>query len=154
MTNLREGESPSARRLQARAAKSAIRRAQQIYDADAAREELDSIQDPTERSLRQASMRQASQAEMDYIASALSELIPTNSLVATERRTTRIKQFRKTYKRSSNHEIIIDFADKEGSPSVNSLLERQDDAMPDDEFVKEWFRRQQQEDDDDSTVLV
>ena len=154
MTDLKEGERPSARRLQARAAKSAIKRAQQIYNAEATRLELNAINDPVERSRRQVAMRQASDAEMAHIAAALSNLIPTDSLLDTKRQT-KIQRFKRNYKRSSSHEIIVDSPDDESSSSVNSLLGRTENTtQSDEEFVKEFMKRQQEEDEDDSTVLV
>lgn len=153
MTELKDGEPPSARRLQARAAKSAIKRAQEIYDAAAAQKELDSIKDPKERSRKQAAMRRAAEAEMAYIASTLSELIPTG-LRLDRKRQTKIQQFvKRHYKPSSSHEIIVDSPIDESS-SLNSLLGRPDDTETDEEFVEAWLKRQQEDDGDDLTVLV
>ena len=153
MTELKAEEHPSARRLQARAAKSAIKRAQEIYDAAAAQKELDSIQDPRERSRKQAAMRRAAEAEMAYIATALSELIPTD-LQFDRNRQMKIQQLvRRHYKPSSSHEIIVDSPVDESS-SLDSLLGRPDDSETDEEFVEAWLKRQQQDDGEDSTVLV
>jgi hypothetical protein len=155
-TELKDGERPSARRLQARAAKSAVKRAQEIYDATAAQKELDSIKDPKERSRKQASMRRATEAEMAYIASTLSDLIPTDLGLDTKRQT-KIQQFAKKrdYKRSSSHEIIIEDSPMADSSSLNSLLGKPDDDETDEEFVEAWLKRQHEVDDDDvSTALV
>lgn len=75
-SDLKDGERPSARRLQARAAKSAIKRAQEIFDAQAVEEELDSLSNTEERDLKKES-RRATEAELSYIASALADLIST-----------------------------------------------------------------------------
>jgi hypothetical protein len=155
-TELKDGERPSARRLQARAGKSAVKRAQEIYDAAAAQKELDSVEDPKERSRKQAAMRRATEVEMAYIASTLSNLIPTDLGLDTKR-PTKIQQFAKKrdYKRSSSHEMIIEENPTADSSSLNSLLGQPDDNETDEEFVEAWLKRQQGEDDDDvSTALV
>lgn len=154
MSKLKDGERPSARRLQARAAKSAIRRAQQIYDAQAARDELDSIDNVEERELKKAELRRAMEAEMAYLASQLSELIPTGLLLENKDRQTKIQPF-KRYKKMSSHEIIVE---GDASSSLESLFGKtnDDEDQTDEEFVEAWMKRLQSsiDDEDDSTVLV
>lgn len=159
MTELKSGETPSPRRLQARAAKSAIRRVQDIYNAEAAREQLDSIKDPAERRKQSADLRQKAEEEITFLARRLSDLIPTDSTLDPGR-PTQVKQFvRRDFKRSSNHEMIVG----SDSASVDSLLDRRttdddDSTEIDNDFVEEWLERQAQLGDDgdeeDSMVLV
>ena len=153
MSKLKDGERPSARRLQARAAKSAIRRAQKIYDAQEARDVLDPIDNVEERERKKAELRRAMDAEMAYLASQLSELIPTDLVLENKERQTKIQQF-KRYKKISSHEMIV-----EGDPtssSLESLFGKTNDSdQTDEEFVEAWMKRQQSiDDEDDSTVLV
>lgn len=151
-SKLKKGQRPSARRLQARAAKSAINRAQTIYDAQIAREELDSIENEEERDLKKTELRRTAKAEMDYLASQLSELIPTDLVLENKDRQTKIQQFKRGYKKSSSHELIVE---GDTSSSIQSLFgNADDDEQSDDEFVEAWMKRQQEQDEDDSTVLV
>ncbi|KAI2506472.1 hypothetical protein MHU86_7987 [Fragilaria crotonensis] len=66
---------PSPRRLQARAAKSAILRLQDIYDI-AIETDLDSIKDHKQRLAMKAEMRKREEAEKSYLARQMTELIP------------------------------------------------------------------------------
>ena len=66
---------PSPRRLQARAAKSAILRLQDIYDS-AIEMDLDSIKDPERKLAMKAEMRKREEAEKSYLARQMTELIP------------------------------------------------------------------------------
>jgi len=155
VSELKEGERPSARRLQARAAKSAIKRAQEIYDTNSIQVELDSINDPEERERKKAELRRKTDAEIAYIASALADLVPTDLVLKNKERRTKIQQFRRSYKKSSSHEMIVD-SPSFASSSIQSLFGKPDDTEQSDvEFVEAWLRRQQQEEDqDNSTVLV
>lgn len=75
MDPLPEGAEPSARRLQTRAAKSAIMRVQAIYDSTL-EVDLDVINDFNERETIKAELRQREQAEKEYLARQMTELIP------------------------------------------------------------------------------
>jgi hypothetical protein len=153
MSKLKDGERPSARRIQARAAKSAIRRAQKIYDAQAARDALESIDNVEERELKKAELRRAVEAEIAYLASQLSELIPTDLVLENRERQTKIQQF-KRYKKMSSHEMIVE---GDTSSSLESLFGKtnDDEDETDEEFVEAWMKRQQNiDDEDDSTVLA
>ena len=66
---------PSPRRLQARAAKSAILRLQNIYDT-AIELDIDSIDDYKERLAMKAEVRQREEAEKSFLARQMTELIP------------------------------------------------------------------------------
>lgn len=155
MSDLKVGAKPSARRLQARAAKSAVKRAQAIYDAKAAQAELDAIDNVEERELKKAELRRATDAEIAYIASQLAGLIPTDLVLQNKDRQTKIEQFRRSYKPSSPHEIIVD-SYSDPSSSIQSLFgKRNETEQSDEEFVEAWLKRQQEEEDqDDSTILV
>lgn len=154
VSKLKKGQRPSSRRLQARAAKSAIRRVQSIYDAQKVRKELDSIENENDRSLKKAELRRASDAEIAYLASQLSELIPADLILENKDRQTKIQQFKRVYKKSSSHEIIVENTDTLSS-SIQSLFNKtNDDEQSDEEFVEAWLKRQQERDEDDSTVLV
>jgi hypothetical protein len=75
MDPLSPKEQPSSRRLQARAAKSAIRRVQEIYDA-ALEEDFDSISDVTGHEARKAEIREREHAEIEFLTEQLVELVP------------------------------------------------------------------------------
>ena len=83
-TPLKKGQTPSLRRLQARAAKSAIRRVQELYDADAAAKELAAIADPKERQARALKLRQETQQEIETLAQRLTDLVPSDNGPSTE----------------------------------------------------------------------
>jgi hypothetical protein len=108
----------STRRLQARAAKSAIRRAQELYNAETAREILDQIPDPVERDRKAAQLRQDADAEIQYLAQRLSDLIPTDKSLEDREKTT-MEQYRATnkFKRTSENEYLVD-SPTLGEPSV------------------------------------
>ena len=107
MRPLEPDEKPSIRRLQARAAKSAIRRAQELYDADAAQKELDNIEDPGERDRMAKVLREKTATEIKYLAKRLADLVPTS--YSGEFDDFGIDQFRDSrYKRTSSHEYTID----------------------------------------------
>jgi hypothetical protein len=76
MDALSEGEEPSPRRLQSRAAKSAIRRVQEIYD-QTLDIDWDSITDFDEKESLKADLRQREKAETEYLAKQLTDLVPS-----------------------------------------------------------------------------
>lgn len=170
MSKPNEEEGLSTRRLQARAAKSAIKRAQEIYDASAALSELDDIDDAKERRRRAAEMRKKADDEIKYLADRLSELIPTD-LSLDDRKHTRIQQYAPTdYVRTSSKEYAVR-SPRVQSDAITNLLrpEPSDDdvdylnpagvKLQDDEFVDEWIKRNQSgksdvDDDDDDTKQV
>jgi len=75
MDPLPPNEQPSLERLQARVAKSAIYRVNEIYD-EAINEDLDAIVDPLEREIRKAKIRENNDAEIKYLKTQLVDLIP------------------------------------------------------------------------------
>jgi len=169
MSKPKPGERMTTRRLQARAAKSAARHVQKLYNSVEASEELKGIQDPVEREKRAKAMRQDVQKEIDYLAKRLSDLVPTD-LSLDDPWTFRpveaytMKDFVKT---SSNEFLVRD------KTAVEKLLDdnRDDSAdtdyfdiiakdlkAQDDEFIEEWSRQRYGEkdeaidDDDDGRV--
>jgi hypothetical protein len=121
MTPLKSGEEPTARRLQARMAKSAIRRVQELYDAQAAREELDSIADPRERALRAQEMQAQTEAEIDFLRKALTRLIPTDGSDPVPG----IQIFRRRkFKKIAENEFLVVEGDYEDDDTVDDLTRK------------------------------
>ena len=128
MSKLDENETPSTRRLQARAAKSAIRRAQAIYNDSAARSILNEIKDPKERQLKASQMRHDAEEEIRSLALRLTELIPTD-LSLDDGENTEIQQFTSNkFVQTSPNEYVIVSPTEEKSPVVNNLLGKQQDS--------------------------
>jgi hypothetical protein len=171
MSILEENELPSTRRLQARAAKSAIRRAQEIYgDAASARSALDAIEDPKERNRQAAQMRGKADDEINYLATKLSELIPMD-LSLDDGGKTHVQQFAPTeFVKTSSKEYSIR-SNREQSAAIKSLTDDLKEETPgdeidylnplgkdrDDEFVEEWMKRNQDgsnSDDDPDTKMM
>lgn len=174
MSELEESEEPSTRRLQSRAAKSAIRRAQQIYDAESARTELDTISDLNERNERAAMLRLQADKELKYLSNRLSELIPTD-LALDQRRTSSVQQYQQynpnSFSRTSENEYMISTR-TDRSPALERLLNGHDNSKDgdskryeidylnpmgdnsdetDNEFVEKWSKRYKKTTDDAAT---
>ena len=85
VSDLEEGEEPSPRRLQARAAKSALRRYNELNDAEQALiAKIDKLEDPEEKERQQKLLKKSKDAfdeEIKHLAGKLTELIPTTSNV-------------------------------------------------------------------------
>ena len=105
---LEPDEEPTIRRLQARAAKSAIKRVQQLYDTASAANELDGITDSKEREKKVLEMRKRTKDEVEYLARRLTELVPVGFSEEFEE-TTRVQQFRQksNYVKTSSHEYFM-----------------------------------------------
>jgi hypothetical protein len=170
---LEKDEKPSLRRLQARAAKSAIRRLQELYDAEGAKKELDKISDPKKRDKRAKELRESTENEVKLIAERLSDLVPTGLSKEFDNRT-HIEQYRQAnFVKASSHEYIMldpmvdaaglaenlrsGAANKDGTSDSHNVTA---DADRDDEFVEayEAYLKQQQQkkgsDDDDNTTTL
>ena len=172
MSTPEENELPTTRRLQARAAKSAIRRAQEIYDAASARGALDAIEDPEERKRLAVQMRLDADNEIKYLATKLSELIPTD-LSLDDGRHTRIQQYAPTdFTRTSSKEYVVR-SNRHQSDAIKTLTDAVKEESPGDEidylnpsgkdrddgFVEEWLQRSQDgssndNDDPDTKMLL
>jgi len=135
MSELEENEMPSIRRLQARAAKSAILRAQKIYDKTAASDVLDSIEDLKERDQKAKEFRHQADEEMKELADRLSELIPTD-LSLDDRRNTQVQQFspKEFVRTSSNHQYVL-LSPLEDSQVIRNLLGSRKQHSEDDEQI-------------------
>jgi hypothetical protein len=171
---LEGNEKPSLRRLQARAAKSAIRRVQELYDPEGARKELEKISDPKKRDKRAKELRDNPEKEVKSIAKRLGDLVPTG-LSKDFDKGTHIQQYRqKQFVKTSSHEYIMldpiedaaavykrprsSAANKDTTSDSNDETA---DAEKDDEFVEayEAYIKQQQQkkgsdDDDDTTTIL
>jgi hypothetical protein len=129
MSKLQKGEAPTTRRLQARAAKSALRRAQQLYDTESAKEILDSIGNETERNIKAIELRNNVDAEIQQLAQRLTDLVP-NDLSLDNRYNTNIQEFDSSnFERTSSNEYIV----KQGrrtklSPALDKLIKNQQSA--------------------------
>ena len=162
---LEPDEKPSIRRLQARAAKSAIRRVQELYDAESASEILDQIEDPDERDRMAKALREKNEIDIKYLANRLTELVPT-SYSGEFDDFGKIEQFRDTrrYKRTSSHEYTVEnLVDTEsltgvkiptnadirvdGSDKVSSNTPIEEF---DDEFLESFLEHHENNDSDDS----
>ena len=78
MNTMNSTKPPSLRRLQARAAKSAIHRVNHIYNAERAANELNQITDPLERQKRASDLQQEAEMEVKKLADRLTDLVPTD----------------------------------------------------------------------------
>lgn len=168
-SDLPAGVEPSTRRLQARAAKSAIQRSQEIYNATSVRALLETIEDPVERDQTKARLRQDAEAEIQHLAKRLTELIPTDMNLDSP--TTRYVV--PDFKKKSNNEYVasepLDYSPSlerlravsqmeiddasaaslsqpvvdEAAPSTSDDLDHGDDltVQKDDEFVEAWEKR-------------
>jgi hypothetical protein len=104
---LEKDEQPTIRRLQARTAKSAIKRVQQIYDAEGAMDELDGISDSKERDKKALELRKRADDEIKFLAKRLSELVP-RGLSDDFKETSRVQQFKQSnYVKTSSHENVM-----------------------------------------------
>ena len=71
-----EGSKPDIHRLRARAAKSAVRRARDIYNPEAARNYLESIDDPIIRAKAAIKLKGEAQKEIQFMGNELMRLLP------------------------------------------------------------------------------
>lgn len=140
MRPLQEGEEPSLRRLQARAAKSAIFRAQELQNATRVTEILDSIEDVTARENKKLELRQAADQEINWMADQLSRLIPTEESPSEFEDDIRFEQYQPKFRKTGPNEYSV--VDGTTSPAIAGLLEQDDFGMDpsgrlgDDEFLK------------------
>lgn len=117
MRCLSEGEKPSLRRLQSRAAKSAVARVQQIYNGQDLRKELALIKDSEERrKLKEKRIKEA-EKEVENIGRRLAELIPVGADAEFDRTFT-LFSVNRAYKKISDHEYSVDCS----VPSTNKIL--------------------------------
>jgi hypothetical protein len=162
MSALNSTETPSIRRLQARAAKSAIRRVNELYNANAAQRILGQITDPVERTKRAIAMRQEAEMEVQQLANRLADLIPIDSDLSAS--SLQIEQYNSgSYMHTSKHQYTLPSLQTE-SPALKKLFheyivqktnstksETYDidylnpmgelDQSSDDEYITEWLKQ-------------
>jgi hypothetical protein len=181
MRKLKDGEEPSLRKLQARAAKSAIQRVQQLYDAETAMKELEGISDPKEREKKALELRKRTDDEIQCLTKKLTELVPTGLSEEFESKT-RMQQYRQRNfkKTSSNEYVLVDPLDPLESQHATeshfedyiastrefqeaTAQEAQDNAPneEEDEFIKAYTRQKgrigddgSEEDGDDGGIVL
>lgn len=162
-TKLEPGQRLSTRRLQARAAKSAICRAREIYASIEAAEELQHLQDPLEREKRKQQMRQEAEQEIKFLAKRLSDLVPTDMSLDDQETNKIEKRDTIRFEKTAPTEYVAHYdsnAPREESAVIQRLLYEQAKNRVEDEsktakfaeysdFIDEWFSRQQRLDDDE-----
>lgn len=165
MRNLEKDEKPSIRRLQARAAKSAVQRVNELYDPKRAKEALKDISEPSERKKKAAEIRKQTDDEIKYLAKRLTELVPAGASEEFERKSY-IQQFRQTnFKRTSPHEYNMD--DPFGTESATEILfnrnldtskgnENATSSNNSDDFLEAYIQdlENDKDDSDDSPIIL
>lgn len=168
-SDLEEEEEPSIYRLRARAAKSAIRRTQMIYDSQAAQAELSAIGSMQERKRKSAAMQDEAELEIKFLADELVRLIPFNpgtdpridydvKIIEKLPPAMRKGMTEPKFTKVSENEYVIEDESPTYDATVVSLLERYGPGSnpsgsspqynedggteKDDAFVDEWLKRQ------------
>jgi hypothetical protein len=131
MSNIPDGSRPSTRRLQARAAKSAIRRVQQLYDPERTRLELEAIADPDERKRRAVELRHEAEEEVRYMADRLSALIPLD-MALDNPQDTRVDQYSTRFHLRDSSQAIERLLEKYGGVISSNRV------YQDSEFLHAW----------------
>jgi hypothetical protein len=162
MSKLKVAEVPSIRRLQSRAAKSAVKRVGEIYNTQFANTILDQITDPIEREKIASSIRHDAETELKTLADRLANLIPNDLSWDDTASGLKIEQYNSgSFMRSSSaNQYVIPslqteslalrrlFAEFHASFNQSSALDDIDYLDPmstneksfDDEFVSEWYK--------------
>jgi len=145
-TKLKKGENPSIHRLRARAAKSAVKRFNQIKKER--KEHIDRTEDARERVKEERRMAELSKQEILYLRNELLELIPTNA-ASPEGKHLDIETLRQSDALKLN--VPIPNSDKfiESQEKPNSWKTRYNDAdlvdnayfKEDELFVKEFMKK-------------
>lgn len=151
---LKDGEKPSIRRLQARAAKSAVRRVQSIWDERnrRAREIMEMTKDSNERGAQLERINAEAERQVQYLADRLSKLIPPPGCFGKND----IESFDLIMFESKNpviqlgedteSELMIPCLFNRRSDAVDRLMEQYGTSMCDDKFTEgviEQFDRMQ-----------
>lgn len=161
MKELEDREKPSLRRLQARAAKSAVLRVQELYDqAKALRLELEAIDDPSIREQRQFQHQNQTLHEIQRLADRLSNLIPNDMSLGLPPEA-KIEQFvlhndAVGHSTSLPHLLVLprsgslavqrlmEFYESRGEGSGNNSVPNSsgsDEVLDDAEFLDAWAKR-------------
>jgi Skp family chaperone for outer membrane proteins len=155
---------PSIRRLQSRAAKSAIRRVTDIYNAERAEAELNQIADPVQREQRASALRQEPEMEIKQLADRLTDLVPTDLSWDESESDLRLEQYQAVNNLGSLKQKYKLPSIETGSPALKKLFDDYrspsntvgesykidylnpmgaQDLSADDEFLIEWLRKNQ-----------
>jgi hypothetical protein len=158
MSRLPAGVKPSTRRLQARAAKSALRRVREIYDPATARRELEGISDPIERDRRAKELQQQAQRGIDDMATRLSNLIPLDMILDIPSGS-RVEDFSLDDSSNSPSALLLRRLLRSGaSEALERLVEKYGNSVTgdDSEFVQAWERQRygRYSDDDGNSTSV
>ena len=154
MRNLEKDEKPSIRRLQARAAKSAVQRVNELYDPKKIKEAVKDISEPAERKKKAAEIRKQDEDEIKYLAKRLTELVPTGASEEFERKSY-IQQFRQTkFRRTSPNEYNMD--DPFGNELATEILFNQNLNTTDENEEKSTSSNSESksDDNDDSQIII
>lgn len=158
----------SIRRLQSRAAKSAIRRVNDIYNTERAVTELNKITDPSERKKRAILFQEEAETEVKRLAGLLTDLVPTDLSWDESESPLQIQQYlftgsylgspKQKYKIPSIktespalRKLLNNYSEYTSSPKVAGESIEVDylnpmgshDFSSDDEFLLEWYRMNQ-----------
>jgi hypothetical protein len=117
MSQLKKGEVPSPRRLQARAAKSALRRAQVLLDIEQTKDILDNCSIVQDQDVKSTKLRDGAKHELKYLADRLTELVPNDRSLSSpyndennpNRYDTKIEQYNSygNYERTADNEYTV-----------------------------------------------
>ncbi|GAX26256.1 hypothetical protein FisN_16Lh086 [Fistulifera solaris] len=131
---------PETRRLQARAAKSAVRHVQDLYGLSA--EVLKQLPDGEEKIQKTMELKHQIEQETESLAKQLSELIPTDR--ALRLNDVKLEMYSREYKKVSSTEMVL--VEQEPSPSSSPVSQRLLESMKtnhqsDYDDMEEWERQ-------------
>lgn len=112
----------STRRLQARAAKTALKRAQYLYDPKRAKETLDAISDPKLRKKKAEEMTRRTAQEIQDLGTKLSQLIPTDAAPELNQNFTVQEYESNEFERTGTSSYVQKGAPRDQSPAISDLL--------------------------------
>lgn len=153
---------PETRRLQARAAKSAVRRIQDMYRTNA--ELLQTLPEGIEKQQKRIELKREIDEETNFLAKRLAELIPVD-MALDNANATLVRQIDTSYyERVSNNEYIVHppHGIDTFSPAVQELMKsipedssKESHHDPDDDELMEWEKQMttllEDENDDDNS---
>jgi hypothetical protein len=130
---------PETRRLQARAAKSAVRRVQDLYSMSA--EVLKQLPDSEQKLQKTLDLKHQIEEETESLAKQLSELVPTDRALRLSN--AKMEIYSRGYKKVSSTEMVVieQGASPSTSPVSQKLLESMGTNHPRDyDDMEEWER--------------
>jgi hypothetical protein len=134
-------EIPETRRLQARAAKSAVRHVQDLYGMSA--EVLSQMPDGEEKTQKTLELKHRIEQETESLAKRLSELIPTDR--ALRLNNVKLEMYSREYRKVSPTEMVL--VEQGPSPSTSPVSQRLLESMAasnhqgDYDDMEEWERQ-------------